>query len=600
MGLLPVNARAKTVRHCQQVKGSIGVADVVEPSTPASEHQRALDGLADRREVRLGGISFAGRRRRPSGEKPPLPRSLETSGWFWLIAGAATVLIWSTLFIAPASADFWTRLDHRVLEWFVDARTPVATDVLLALHALGSVWFIRPLRWLVIAVLVGFRQWRLLIASVIAFIAVDTIVRALADTIGRPRPFVPILGDWAGYSHPSAPVALLAVTLVALGMALLPEGRWRRHWFVAAGLVAGLLGLARIYLGTDHPTDVLIGLIIGAATGVLTFRVLAPATIYPVGYRRGRTAHLDISGRRREALISAFRQQLGLAVQAVDYWALEGSSGSTPLRIELESGEVLFAKIYSSRHLRADRWYKVARTILYGTLEDEVRFTSVRRLVEYEDYILLKLAQAGLPVPATRGFVEITPEREYAIVTEFLQDAEEIGDVEIDDNIIDGGLQIVRRLWDAGLAHRDIKPANVMVKGGQVVLIDPAFATVRPSPWRQAVDLANMMIILSLRSSPEHVYERALQYFSPEDIAEAFAATRGVTIPAQSRVALAEHRRKHGVDIVQSLDELSPQRDHISIQRWSLRRIGLAVSAALALWVLLMLLFDNLTGGGFI
>ncbi len=82
-----------------------------------------------------------------------------------------------------------------------------------------------------------------------------------------------------------------------------------------------------------------------------------------------------------------------------------------------------------------------------------------------------------------------------------------------------------------GLAHRDIKPANVMVRDGQVVLIDPAFATVRPSPWRQAVDLANMMIILALRSSPEHVYERALLLFSPDDIAEAFASTRSVTVP---------------------------------------------------------------------
>ncbi len=43
------------------------------------------------------------------------------------------------------------------------------------------------------------------------------------------------------------------------------------------------------------------------------------------------------------------------------------------------------------------------------------------RLVEYEDYILLKLQDAELPSPRTMGFVEITPEREYVIVTEFLE-----------------------------------------------------------------------------------------------------------------------------------------------------------------------------------
>jgi len=32
-------------------------------------------------------------------------------------------------------------------------------------------------------------------------------------------------------------------------------------------------------------------------------------------------------------------------------------------------------------HVRADRWYKLGRTILYGTLEDEKAYSSVRRLV---------------------------------------------------------------------------------------------------------------------------------------------------------------------------------------------------------------------------
>jgi hypothetical protein len=48
------------------------------------------------------------------------------------------------------------------------------------------------------------------------------------------------------------------------------------------------------------------------------------------------------------------------------------------------------------------------------------------------------------------------------------------------------------------------------------MLIDVAFVEARPSPWRQAVDLANMMLCLALRSSPERVYQRALRQFSME------------------------------------------------------------------------------------
>ena len=45
-------------------------------------------------------------------------------------------------------------------------------------------------------------------------------------------------------------------------------------------------------------------------------------------------------------------------------------------------------------------------------------------------------------------------------------------------------------------------------------MIDVAFGQVRPSPWRQAVDLANMMLVLALRSDAELVYQRACLQFS--------------------------------------------------------------------------------------
>ena len=48
-------------------------------------------------------------------------------------------------------------------------------------------------------------------------------------------------------------------------------------------------------------------------------------------------------------------------------------------------------------HVRADRWYKLGRTILYGRLEDEAPFQSVRRLVQYEDYALRLLRDVGHP-----------------------------------------------------------------------------------------------------------------------------------------------------------------------------------------------------------
>ena len=142
---------------------------------------------------------------------------------------------------------------------------------------------------------------------------------------------------------------------------------------------------------------------------------------------------------------------------------------------------------------------------LYGTLEDESPFQTVRRLAEYEDHGLHLVREAGVRTARPCGIVEITPEREYLLVTEFFKDAVEIGQAQVDDAIIDQGLAMIRKLWHAGIAHRDIKPGNLMVRCGELLLIDVCFAQVRPSPWRQAVDLGNMMLVLALRSDPQRV-----------------------------------------------------------------------------------------------
>ena len=111
-----------------------------------------------------------------------------------------------------------------------------------------------------------------------------------------------------------------------------------------------------------------------------------------------------------------------------------------------------------------------------------------------------------------------------------------------------------------------------MVRGGQLLLIDVAFAQVRPSPWRQAVDLGNMMLVLAVRTDPARVYQQALNYFTEAELAEAFAATRGVASPTQLRAFMKRDPR----DLLAEFRTLAPQRKPIVLQRWSVRRVSLA------------------------
>src|SRR3954453_7496295 len=353
-------------------------------------------------------------------------------------------------------------------------------------------------------------------------------------------------------------------------------GRPRAIAKVVSIVVVGALALARLYLGVDHPFDQLLAVALAVGIMVNAFRFFTPNEVFPVAYGRGKSAHLDVTGRRADAIRRAVQDQLGLTVVEIKPVGLEGSGGSTPLRLRVagEPDTYLFGKLYAMNHVRADRWYKVGRTILYGRLEDEAPFQNVRRLVQYEDYTLRLMRDSGIPTAAPAGIVELTPEREYLLVTEFFDGAREIGVAEVDDGVIDEGLAIIRRLWDCGLAHRDFKPANLLVQDGHVVLIDVAFAQVRPSPWREAVDLANMMLVLAVRSDADRVYQRALQFFTPAEIGEAFAAARGVASPTQLRTVM----KQDGRDLLARFRDLAPAQRTISLQRWSPLRIVLAVA----------------------
>jgi membrane-associated phospholipid phosphatase len=543
--------------------------------------------------------SRAGQRRRPSGEAPPLPRTLNRSGRVWLIAAAAVVLLWAGVVSNQRTAVAVLEFDHATVEWIAGLRTALLTDVMQAVHALGSRWTVRILFWATVAALVALRRFRHLFVFLGATLAVTAFTGFLAYLFAWPRPLgVEILGDWSGYASPSRAVAALTAALMGMLYSLAPAGRLRRTGKPVIAALVAALSFSLVYLAVNSPSDVVIAAIIGVTIPLVAFRMLTPNEVFPVTYHRGSSAHLDVGGRRGQAIHRALEDQLGIQVAEIKPFGLSGSAGSTPLRVTVKGDPEtwLFAKLYAGSHLRSDRWYKLGRTLLYGRLEDEKPFNTVRRLVQQEDYALRLMHGAGVRSPEPFGIVEITPEREYLVVTEFITDARELGDLEqIDDGIIDDGLRIIRRLWDAGLAHRDIKPANLLVRDGRVHLIDVFFAEVRPSPWRQAVDLANMMLVLATRCGPEQVYRRARLQFNDDEIAEAFAATSGITMPSQLRKAMRDEGRDLHKEFLRLLPEWPPP---IAIQRWSIRRVGLMFGVAVLVLLAVLAALSSFESAG--
>ena len=337
-----------------------------------------------------------------------------------------------------------TVADDAVVRWFGGLQAPGLVGVWRALAALSSWWVLNGLLVGLLLALLVLRRFRHLIVFVVLVQLLTLVIEAWIGPLAqRPRPFgVEIRVGWGGWALPSLQLTFFAAGMMVILYALVPEGRWRNtgKW-VAAGLVA-LTALGRVALGADAPTDVLVAAAIGVTLPLLAFRLFAPNEVFPVAYRRGRSAHLDIGGARGAAIRRALGDQLGLVVAEVEPFGLAGSAGSTPLRITVKGDppRLLFGKLYARSHLRSDRWYKLGRELLYGRLEDEKPFNTVRRLVQQEDYALSLMGRAGLPSPTPYGFVELTPEREYLLVTEFFDEAVELGEAEIDTQAIDDGL----------------------------------------------------------------------------------------------------------------------------------------------------------------
>ncbi len=533
----------------------------------------------------------AGRRqRRPSGEPPPLPYELNHAAIAWTVAFVFWSAIWTWVFLSDVPARWITERDLELMAPIVDHRSQWLTPAMQRINELGTSWLTPIFAWTTILgglIMRRIRHVLLLIASLTTVAGLQTIV---AVRIGRPRPLgVEIIGDWSGFAQPSRPIAMATTAMMCAGLTLVPAGRLRHAWaWTTAGVIA-VIGVAQVYVGVDHPSDVLPAATVGVAIPLVLYRLAAPEQVFPISYHRGKTAHLDLTERRTSAIRTALARQLGIEATGLERIGLASSAGSTPLRIGQADGPDLFGKLYAGNHLRSDRSYKLWRELVYGRLEDERRYASVRRLVQHEDYILHVFERAGIRSASPLGIVEITPDREYLLVCEFLDGATEIGAAEITDDVIDSALAAVSQLWDSGLAHRDVKPANVMVRDERVFLIDVSFAEVRPSPWRQAVDLANMMLVLALGSDPERVYERALLQFSEADIAEAFAASRGVTLPSALRTAV----KRDGRDLLERFRELAPGRRPVAVQRWSVRRIGLVLWVVFVIALLLAVFVEN-------
>ena len=276
----------------------------------------------------------ARRRRRPTGAPPPLPRSIGVSGKGWLVA-TGLLGLWVAVTLLSSTARRWTnQLDALILRGIAELRVGWLTSVARAIDRMATGWTTFVVAILLLGSMVVFKRWRHLFTYLGAVLLLQLVGVTLIETFNRPRPTdVWTIGRWQGYALPSATVAIVSYLVVGVIYTVVVPGRPRTIAKVIGIVVVGLVVASRLYLAIDHPFDVLTGAALGVAIPLIAFRVFTPSAIFPVTYHGGKTAHLDVEGRRGEALRRAVEEQLGVTVVEVKPVGLAGSGGSTPLRI---------------------------------------------------------------------------------------------------------------------------------------------------------------------------------------------------------------------------------------------------------------------------
>ena len=175
------------------------------------------------------------------------------------------------------STDLTDAFDRSIIS---AVRSELARDVLSPLGViteLGSTWAVTAMAAVAFVFGAAIAPWRHGLAGALTILLASILNGALKLTIARERPDLlePVIVEH-GFSFPSGHSALgmvaYGVLAVLVGRSRLPA-RARAAIVIGLGVVVGLIGISRIWLGVHYPTDVLAGWIAGGVI-VLVYAAL--------------------------------------------------------------------------------------------------------------------------------------------------------------------------------------------------------------------------------------------------------------------------------------------------------------------------------------
>jgi membrane-associated phospholipid phosphatase len=156
------------------------------------------------------------------------------------------------------------RIDDRWLQWMLDIRSGPLTAVAKVFNVLGLTVVIWPVRAAVALFLAIKRRWWHFAAFLLAVVLSEAAIGSLKALYNRPRPPNPLV-HVSGASFPSGHSLASSATMIAIVIALFPEGPRRYWWGAGAVAFAILMGISRTYLAAHWLSDSVAGVLMGTS-----------------------------------------------------------------------------------------------------------------------------------------------------------------------------------------------------------------------------------------------------------------------------------------------------------------------------------------------
>jgi undecaprenyl-diphosphatase len=343
------------------------------------------------------------------------------------------------------------------------------------------------------------RRWRLALYAALAGGTIYLVAKLVKEFVQRGRPQtlldgVHILGEPArglGYvsGHSAVAVALATVASPFLGR------RARRVAWVLAGCVC----VARIYVGSHLPFDVLGGAALGWAAGALVLLAFGAPTGQPSLERVRRALH-------------------AYGCDPADLQPLPGQDRrSARYLVASNSRPDLFVKVVSRERRDSDLLYRAWHWLAHRDRPPS-RLGDPVSQVEHEASIALLAAAAGVrtpPVLLVRSFdngAGLLVQQRVAG-----RDLTELGDERLTEAQLADVWRQVAALRAAGIAHRDLGLSSVLLDGdGRAWLVDWDRAEAAAGERLLDRDVATLLAALERVADPALVRAAAAQALGQE------------------------------------------------------------------------------------